>query len=77
MNYHKPLPPDGYIMLRDGRDTTSPRDLVWVSLGHGSYAWMPSFKQTEGGFVLSADNAKLYKEPTKLEDYCFFRCKKA
>ena len=76
---HKPTPPVGYTMLRDGIDQTTAYDFIWVVELKDSRVvqrWAHAIKQTDRGLALASDTGQLYKEPKTLEDYCFFRCRK-
>ena len=80
MNYimKKPTPPSGYRMLVEGQDMAMPQDLIWIMSNDGkSHHWTHCIKQTDEGIRLSSDTAKLYSEPKRVEDYCFFRCRKS
>jgi hypothetical protein len=79
----KPNPPMEYRMLEEGKDKTSPHDLIWVmgnpdNSGYtdGGQHWVRCFKQATQGLVFATDTGVPYKEPTGPEDYRFFRCRK-
>jgi hypothetical protein len=79
----KPNPPNGYRMLEEGKDKTSPQDQIRVkgnpeesSNTDSGQHWARCFRQGKYGLVFATDTAVPYKAPTKPEDYCFYRCRK-
>ncbi len=85
MNYlmNKPVPPNGYRMLEEGKDISSVQDLIWVideryvsKTGKISQRWAHSIMQSDEGLKIASDVNQTYIEPKSVEDYCFYRCRK-
>lgn len=81
---NKPTPPTGYRMLEENKDISSVQDLIWMidektykNISHFSQRWGYSIMQSNEGLKIASDVNMPYVEPKNVEDYCFFRCRKA
>ena len=77
----RPIPPEGYRMLEEGKDTTTVYDLIWIvdnnnsANGYYNRRWARAIVNERDGLKVPSDTNVKYVEPKQVEDYCFFRCR--